>query len=295
VTILSEGILHHQIIPLLGCPGTGKTFLLQYLVREHWTRERELAEGPRIVYIELRSTTAKAGGRFSTPMACIAFTEMTFGLAEISRRYDSEFVHNTRIWYRQPQGEYSDRQFNSLFAFVRDEFRRLGIDGLLVDNASLLDITTMQRILDLRRLLRHRLALIFSTQIEREGTINDSLARVLDVTINKKKEAGTADISEVERHVELKPTSQAETSGPVLKGILRDLNVDFAPDLKLEDVAAMRAMFWKETLGTWDMIAKLERRLRGLVQPGNARRTFLTKELIEQWFGKPLSIETKDG
>ena len=219
---------------------------------------------------------------------------MIFGLAQISRRYDSELVHSTRIWYRKPQGEYSDRQFNTLFSFVRDEFLRLDIAALVIDNASLLDVTTVQRILDVRRLLGHRLALIFCTRIEREGTINASLANVLDVTLNNREQTAAGSIDEVEQSIELKPTSEAETRGAVLKQLLSALNIDFAPDLNTRDIAATRAMFWSQTLGTWDMIAKLERRLRDLVGSSKGRRRFLTRELIERWLGVPLPVKVED-
>jgi hypothetical protein len=236
-------------------------------------------EIPRVVRIKLREPLGKAGGRYSTSTACLAFTEMTFSLAQISRQNDSEIVHNTRIWYRKPQSEYTDRQFNSLFAFVRDECLRLNIVGIIVDSAHHFDVYTMQRLMDIRRLLKHQLALILSARIERSGGINEQLSTVMNVVI---------DPDEVEDGIELKPLTREETCGKVLIAILKGLNVDFAPSLTIREVAMMRNAFWNETLGDWHTIAKRQRRLKDLVGPNRGQRRFLTRDVFEAVMGKPL-------
>lgn len=279
---LAEAILHRRIVPFLGQPGTGKSYLLEYLASIYWRKERGLQfETPRIVYAKIRESTAKAGGRYSTPMACITFTEITFGLTEISRQYDSELVHNTRIWYRKPQSQYTDLQFNSLFAFVRDECRRLAISGIIIDNAAYLDVYTVQRLMDMRRLLKGQLSLIFCARIEQKGAINETLSRVLNVAIDQ---------DEIEHRVELASLAEKETRGAVLIKLLKHLNIDFDPHLQPKEIAAMRDMFWSETNGDWHAIAKRQRRLADTVGPNRGQRRFLTKEIFETVMGKPLPV-----
>lgn len=284
LTWLGNAITNYKIASLLGCAASGKSYVLEYLADAYWKYEKSgERKAPRVVRIELREPTGKGGGRYSTPAACIAFTEITSGLADISRHHDSELVHHTRMWYRQPQSLYSDKQFNSLFVFVRNECQRLGVTCMLVDNAHFLDTFTMQRLMDVRRLRGHQLACIFSAPIEKQGLINENLSRVLNVT---------TDPDDVESSVELKSLTQAETLNTVLIGLLKHLHLDFAPSLDIKEIALIRKMFWSETQGDWHAIAKRQRRLQDFLDLNRGRERFLTKEIFEKVMGKPLPIST---
>lgn len=277
--ILSEAITSHRIVPFYGCKGSGKSWLLGYLTTAYWKQERNVqGQIPRIAYLELYEPRTK-GGALSTPAARVTFSEAALGLAQVSRRYDTEFVHHTRLWYRKDRKESEDKQFASLFAFVRDEVERLRLDALLFDNAHNLDIFALQKLMAVRRYKRHELALIFCAPTEQQGQINETLARLMGTVI---------DDLEREQKVELEPMTREETMGKVLLGLLAHHKVTFSPSLTNAVVAQMRRMFADETNGDWTAIAVRERRMKDFLGPNKGVVRFLTKELWEKIMGKAL-------
>jgi hypothetical protein len=279
LNILAEAIVAHRIIPLYGCKGSGKSWLLGYLATDFWRQERGMkGRTPRVAYVELWEPKAN-GGRLSTPVARLTFTEIVLGLGQVSRRYDSEFVHNTKLWYARERKESEDKQFAALFAFVRDEVQRLGIDALLIDNAHYIDIFTIQKLMDVRRFKGHELALIFCAPIERQGQINESLARWMGTVIND---------LEREHKIELEPTSREEITRSVLLGLLAHHKITFSPTLSNDEIARMRMMFWNETQGDWTSIAVRERRAKDFLGPYKGQLRYITKDLWEKIMGKSL-------
>ncbi len=288
---LASAIVDHEIVSLLGCEATGKSWLLRYVVQDYWLYEAQMqGNQPRVIHAEIMAGLGKTRERASTPTTVDLFTSITEGLTRISRKHDSELTHLQKTWYSKPQPQYTDRQFRSLFAFVRDEVKRLRVSALLIDNAHLLDDFTLERLMDLRRLCGHQLALIFTATIEKTGGANDHLTSLLDVIVRQKyKETCLPD-------VELVPLTPEETWGPVLKAILRDhLHVAFDPRLSKEEVTAMRSLFWEDTQGDWKVIDIRRRRLEKHFGPSRNQRRFLTREIFEQVMGKPLPSVPRAG
>ena len=161
LSVLERAIKLHQIVPFVGCASTGKTWLLTYLATQFWKQERKIEYlPPRIVYAELyRPRGSQAANDVASPVARVALSELTLGLAQISRQYDSRSVHEARLWYKKDRWESSDKQFTLLFPFICDELNRLNIDTLIIDNAQYLDLFTIARLRQMREFLKHRLVL----------------------------------------------------------------------------------------------------------------------------------------
>jgi len=258
LSMLEGAVRRRSAVPLLGTPGSGKSALLRYLTGPYWQQKNNSSRSPHIVYANLWEPNSTSGGRFSTPQACVTFTELTLGCGAISRLYDSRVTHESRTWYTKPQQLYTDRQFTSLFAFVRDEFLRLGIAALIIDRAQLLDVFTLQRLMQLRHHVGMDIAIILSATIEQPGAISEHLSRIMDIAIPMR---------EYDAPIELKPLSTTEVVGAVFRAWLKDLNAGFVNDITEETATKIRLMFWNETRGDWREIMKYSRRARDILGP----------------------------
>jgi hypothetical protein len=277
--VLAEATLSHRVVPFYGCKGSGKSWLLGYLSSDYWRQERSMKGNvPRIAYVELWEPTTKSG-RLATPPALVAFSEITLGLAQISRRHDSEFTHNSRLWYRQGRRGSEDKLFATLYPFVRDEVRRLTVDGLLIDNAHYLDRFTLQKLKAVRRFRNDELALLLCAPIEEQGHINESVARLMGTVFDE---------LEVEQKVELKRMTDREAMGKVFLELLAHHNARFSPEVPVTEIARMRRMFWDETQGDWTSIAVRSRRLKDFLGPYKGQVRLITRDLWEKVMGKPL-------
>lgn len=286
--VLERAIKLHQIVPFVGCASTGKTWLLAYLATQFWQRERKAEHlPPRIVYAELyKPRGSQAGNDVSSPTARVTFSELTLGLAQVSRQFDSRTVHESRVWYRKDRWESADKQFTLLFPFVRDELKRLRIDAIIIDNADLLDVFTLQRLGQTREFLGHSLALIFCARIDKAGSLNPTLAELLPKRF---------DTLEIERPLELAQLAPSEVMGPVLLKIMAEQNLAFSPDLKKEIIWHMRQQFYEDTKGDWKSIAVRQRRMRSLFGDSNGQVRYLRQEDWEQIMGKPLELNKPNG
>jgi hypothetical protein len=285
LSILESAVQHHHIIPVFGCFGSGKSHLLQYFVSAYWKQKKDIQSPPRVVYAKLWEPPSKAGNRYATQAACMIFTEITFGLAQISQRYSSEVHHATRVWYHNPRSLYTDSQFTSLFAFVRDELQRLHISAIILDNATEIDIYTLQRLMQCRRLFNHELALIFSARIEAPESINEKVSRTIGTVVPTE---------EVEPRVEIKPLTKNEVLSHIFRQMLIDHTDSFPKDMPKEVIKSIRDSFWEETKGNWHMIASIERRLRDLLRGAPNRTLTLARweTVIRKTLTMPAAIES---
>ena len=269
-----QAIREQHMLSIVGQSGSGKTKLLWYYLREH-LRTRFPQRSPRIVYSCLWEPHSKTGTKVSTPAACMTFAEITAGLADISRQYDTELIHSTKLWYRKPQSTATDRQFLSLFVFVRDELRRLQIDALIIDNATHLDRTAMQRLVDLRTHYRLNLGIILCATTPEDHGGSEQLKRVITTIVPADDYQGD---------VLLPYPTQHEVEYQILTFILKHHHLS-PKTVDAPTLARIIASFWTETHGNWHQIMRLSRRLGAILAQ---RPQPLTEQLWEQVIGKKL-------
>ena len=282
--VLERAVKLHQIVPFVGCASTGKTWLLTYLATQFWKLERKTEHLlPRIAYAELYRPRGSQGAKdVASPVARVAFSELTLGLAQISRQYDSRSVHEARLWYKKDRSESADKQFTLLFPFVCDELNRLNIDALIIDNAEHLDLFTIARLRQMREFLKHRLALILCARIEKPNELNPTLAESLPKVF---------DTLEIERPQELARLKPEEVMGSVLLRIMADQKLTFGSDLSRDTIGKMREQFYQDTQGDWKSIAVRQRRMRSLFGDSNGTVRYLGQKEWEQIMGKPLLLK----
>jgi hypothetical protein len=224
---------------------------------------------------------SQAAQDVATPVARVTFSELTLGLAQVSRHYDSRTVHESRVWYRKDRWEAADKQFTLLFPFVRDELKRLNVDALIIDNADQLDAFTLKRLKQTRAFLGHRLALIFCARIDKVGTLNPTLDELLPKVF---------DTLELEPPIELAPLAASEVMEPVLLEIMAAHKITFSPELSPTRIGRMHEQFYQDTRGDWKAIAVRQRRMQSLFRDSNGSVRFVRQEDWEQIMGKPLVL-----
>jgi hypothetical protein len=269
------------ILLLLGLPKTGKDRVLRYWMEgEHReVQSGEPGDSPRIGFADVWRTRGDTLGRavYVTPMTCLTFSEIAYGLATISRQYTPAYA--APKWFREPKSLYRDQQFLSLFSFVRQEVQRLRIRALVLNNAQWFDTWTLEMLHLLRRHCGNHLSLILSAQIPLNGTLDEPLAE----EFRRVPEAA----AECER-IELQPLTKKEYRSIILRGLADQLNLAFADELLDKTVAKHVANeLWGRTGADWQAIDNLALAIkRAAPEPRNGKPRFITLAIWEQILGK---------
>jgi hypothetical protein len=273
---------------LYGCEGTGKSHLLSYWSSVYWGQEHHIPE-LRLVRIDIndyRIGSLKGKGVvYSTAESCVTFSAIAEQLGTLSARYDSESVWAKCAWYKQPRPLYTDKYFLSLAAFVRSELHRLRVVGIIIDNAHLVDIYTVQQLVKVRALLHGQLALVFCAPIDKPQTINEHV----DGLIARSRAA-----DEFEPSIELQHLDEATFTGPVLNDLLEHMRAIFAADLPPMTKALMRKVFWLAISRDWRVLAKKVRDLNRVLASQRGPIREITLEIFERIVGKLPSVSSSE-
>lgn len=257
-------IQRSRISTLVGLPGSGKTFLTRPMTTDGWWHTQEPRQNaPALVYAELSETEG------TQSVLAHLLTEIALGLSTISARRDDVLVHAQKDWFNKMHGTATTTQLTTLFGFIRKECQRLRVRGVIIDNATLLDVSSLKRLVQLRKHFSQQFALLFCVQTNEEGAHSAYFSRMLSIALAH---------DEYERPIELRRPARKEVTGTILHTFMENLNCTY--DMKLwtkETITTMREQWWNATQGNWHQIMQYWRRADDL---------FGTRT-VKQWLIKP--------
>lgn len=268
------------IVPLLGKPGTGKTGLVEYWAGIYRQQERGIAIDRQPVLLTEISPTEKASlgrGVYTTPTACVSFSSIMFALGELSRQVDPP-AHIPR-WYREERSLYTDQQFVWLFDQVCREARRLRVRAIVLDNAQLIDVPTMEALVRLRRRLQGRVGLVLCAQLAKNERLDEPLGKAF--------ERARVDPAQCDQAIELRPLTDEVFYNEVAVEVVADLDADFEEELEQHGAFIAQAL-WELTAGDWKSITGRVRHFNRLLPPAASGKRVITRAIVEQVLGRKL-------
>jgi energy-coupling factor transporter ATP-binding protein EcfA2 len=267
------------IVPLLGKPGTGKTHLLEYWASLSRQRAQGNTVSHRIIYAEVDHTEKATLGKgvYTTPAACVTFSSIMYGLAELSRRVDSP--NCIPKWYREERPLYTDREFVWLFDQVCLEARRLRVRGIAIDNAHRLDVPSLKALMRFRKRLDGRVGLVLAAQLAKNEKLDEPLGALF--------ERAQIDSAECDQVIELRPLSETVFYQNVVGEVFKDLDADFQQGLE-QHTTFIATSLWELTAGDWKSITSRVRHFNRLLPPRGGGPRIITRSIIEQVLGRKL-------
>ncbi len=267
---------------LAGLPKTGKERIVT-----HWMQglhlpqvKREQIELPRMLFVrdvwdpERTSFGSKV---YVTPITCVLFTEMVYALGAMSIQLGSSSADRT--WYRQPRSLYTDKQFTSLFAFVRSEVKRLRIPVLLINDAQRLDACALRMIMLLRKHCADRLGVVFIVRLQKDATLDEPLTEEF---------IRVPEARDICRRVAINQLTDKEYTNVVLVALMTELNLDVSADL-LPYEHQIADLFWKATGSDWKLIdERLAQRLLRVLGSDRTRVRIITRAVLQEVLENPL-------
>jgi hypothetical protein len=224
------------------------------------------------VYAKFDETLRSATGR-RISVATATFQAIIYGLAELALRRG-----RTLRWYDQLRSS-SDAHFMWLFDQVCLEIRQLNVRALVVDNAHLLDVTTIAALMKVLARQRYQVALVFGAQLDEGETVDEPMGKLFD--------QAKVDPAAYETAVELKPLDEATFYEPVLDALFEDIDADFEAGLEAH-YEFIGARLYDITRGDWKSIDGRVRHLNRLLGPRAAGRRVITRSIVEQVLGQAL-------
>lgn len=257
-------IHNSRVVMLTGEQGSGKSFLSKKSVAD-LNRNTTSSLAHSTVYAELTDAGQRVGK--GNQVTAMTFTEIIVGLSEISEKLMNPLIHAQKQWYHRMAGTATPQQLATLYAFLRRECQLLHIRALIIDNATFLDSETLKRLIQLRRYMNDRLALIFCVQTEKPEAHSEYFSRILKSAMPHE---------EYEHPMSVLRPSERDTKGDILLKLLTKLNCDLA-GWSIETVSQLHQAWWNATQGNWHQIMQYWRRADDLY----GTRT------VKQWLIKP--------
>jgi hypothetical protein len=242
-----------------------------------------LQERPRIVCCTTwKPLSNRLGSKnYATAITCVTFTELTYALGKIAEAYPATYA--SKQWYRKPKSLYTDRQFTSLFAFLRTEIDRLRVRAIVIHNAPLIDDNTLEMLVLLRHHCHDALSFVLVGDLLEKAEIDEPLEGAF---------RHVAEAAAICRREQLQQLTVPEFKKVVLPALSEQLSLTFAADLLAADVVKLVPnALWKYTKSNWDVIDRLAKALTKVPQGRDGLR-IIDRKTLEAILGKPLMIES---
>jgi hypothetical protein len=209
--------------------------------------------------------------------AWVLFTELVYALGELSAQLGP--AHADRTWYRQPRSLYTDKQFTSLFAFVRSEVKRLRIPVILINEAQRLDACAVRMIMLLRKHCADRLGVVLIVRLQKDANLDEPLTEEF-IRVPEAKD--------ICKRVAIQQLTEQEYEAVILDALVADLNLDVSDDL-LPYEHQIADLFWKATGPDWKLIdERLAQQLLKILGQDRSGVRIITREVLMEVLGKPL-------
>jgi hypothetical protein len=221
--------------------GTGKTRLLDYWIGEKLTG----IQPDQVVRTELRSTVkAKDSNGINSSKTILILSQLHYVLTRREHEHPLRRKHLIEEFF-QTHPAHSQKGFSRLERKVLAYLEEYQIRSLVIDNAHLLDASTLEWLLYLRDHESPRRSLIFCAQIQDKEEASHTV-RLAFSNVQKATDSLTAKI-------QIEPLTRREFSTDTMPRLLRKLDIDVAPE------TSFVSHVWDWTQGNWVRIDRVIR------------------------------------